>query len=116
MNNAFRRLATTLAGSVLVAASNLAYADLSLLPLPEDFTTRMTVEKKYPMVLDGFTQLSDNEVTDFYQSKLGEPLNITSDIGRFTLFYDVNGHPVRISVYQRDEWTEISAMVSAANE
>ncbi len=114
MNNALRRAATMIAGGMLFAVSHQAFADLSVVPLPEDFQTRITVEKKYPMVLDGFTRLSDAEVQSFYSNKLGEPLKTTSDIGRFTLFYNVAGHPVKISVYQRGEWTEVSAMVSAS--
>ncbi|MFY8273217.1 hypothetical protein AAEU32_03705 [Pseudoalteromonas sp. SSDWG2] len=114
MSNALRRAATMLSAGMLLALSQHAMADLSVLPLPEDFQTRMTVDKKYPMVLDGFTRLSDAEVQSFYSNKLGEPMKTTSDIGRFTLFYTVNSHPVKISVYQRGEWTEISAMVSAA--
>ncbi|WP_105199109.1 MULTISPECIES: hypothetical protein [unclassified Pseudoalteromonas] len=113
MNNALRRAATLTFAGLLMAASHQANADLSILPLPEDFQTHMTVEKKYPMVLDGFTRLSDSQVQSFYSDKLGEPLKITSDIDRFTLFYNVAGHPLRIAVYQRGEWTEISAMVNA---
>ena len=115
MNNALRRAATLTLAGLLMVASHQANADLSILPLPEDFQTRMTVQKKYPMVLDGFTRLSDSQVQSFYSDKLGEPLKITSDIDRFTLFYNVAGHPLRIAVYQRGEWTEVSAMVSDKN-
>lgn len=116
MINATRRAATMFAAGMLLTLSHHASADLSVLPLPEDFQTRMTVDKKYPMVLDGFTRLNDAQVQSFYSNKLGEPLKTTSDIGRFTLFYNVAGHPLRISVYQRGEWTEVSAMVSAASD
>lgn len=110
MNNLVKKI---LLGTALLV-SHTVLADLSIVPLPQDFTTRMTVEKKYPMVIDGFTNLSDEQVSQFYHTKLGDPIKITTDIGRFTLFYDVAGHEVKISVYPQNMKTQISAMVGAA--
>ena len=100
-------------GASCLVLSQVAQADLSVLPLPQDFKTRMTVENKYPVVLDGYSRLSDSEITEFYRSKLGDPEKVTQDLDRFTLFYNIAGYPVRISVYPRGEFTEVSAIMRA---
>ncbi len=96
---------------LLAITKVMAAGELALVPLPANFETRMTLETEYPMVLDGFVKMSDTEVREFYTSKLGEPLKVVSDIGRFSLLYRLEDHPIKISVYQRKEWTEISILV-----
>ncbi len=95
-----------------MALSTPAYADITTVPLPSNTEVRMQLDDKYPMVLSGFVKQDMSDVMDFYQSNLGEPLQVTEDINRYTYFYDYQGKKLRVSFYQQDMWCEISIMLS----
>lgn len=91
--------------------SGVGYANINDVPLPDNFEVRMTLDKDYPMVISGFVQLNLDEVAQFYLNELGEPDNITDDIGRYTYFYTLSGKQLKVALYQQAQWCELSIMM-----
>ena len=89
-----------------------ATADLDQVPLPSNTDIRMQLDDEYPMILNGFVKMSDTEVIEFYTNQLGTADRMIEDIGRYTFFYSQAHRQLKISIYQQDEWTEISVMIT----
>ncbi|ATC93944.1 hypothetical protein [Pseudoalteromonas tunicata] len=96
----------------LLVLSPFTYADLSSVPKPDNLDIRMQLDDEYPMILTGFVRLNAQQVLNFYFDKLGDPTNMVEEIGRQTLFFKQSNETIKISVYQQNDWTEISIMVT----
>ncbi len=101
---------TTLITLTFTAFSSVA--DLSSVPLPNDFKPTLQVANNYPLVQTGYSGQSIADVAQFYISELGEPQLKRGDNTRMTLFYSQNSESVRISLYTNDYKTEIAIMVT----
>lgn len=93
--------------------SFFSFANLSAVPLPDDTDIRMKLDDEFPMILNGFVKMSDTDVIAFYHNQLGSPDKTIEDIGRYTYFYQIDDNLVKISIYQQNQWTEISVMITA---
>ncbi|SFB90705.1 hypothetical protein [Pseudoalteromonas denitrificans] len=89
-----------------------SYANIDSIPLPDDTDIKMKLDGEYPMILNGFVKMPDTDVLAFYHTQLGAPDKIIEDIGRYTFFYRINENKVKISIYQQNQWTEISVMIT----
>lgn len=107
-----RALFPVLLCSALGLTSPCSYADLTLVPLPNNFDVRMKLNDEYPMILTGYVKNSAEQVMQFYFTNLGDPINMIEDIGRQTLFYKQASQSIKISIYQQNDWTEINVMVT----
>ncbi|MBE0363583.1 hypothetical protein PULV_a1046 [Pseudoalteromonas ulvae UL12] len=107
-----RALFPVLLCSVLGLASPSSYADLTQVPLPDNFDVRMKLDDEYPMILTGYVKSTAEGVMQFYFAQLGDPINMVEDIGRQTLFYKQSSQSIKISVYQQSDWTEVNVMVT----
>ncbi|MCQ8877239.1 hypothetical protein NQT69_04185 [Pseudoalteromonas shioyasakiensis] len=101
---------TTLITLTFTAFSSVA--DLSSVPLPNDFKPTLQVANDYPLVQTGYSGQSIAEVNDFYLQALGKPDLTTGDNIRRTLFYTVDNTTVRISLFAHDYRTEIAIMIT----
>jgi hypothetical protein len=85
--------------------------DFYQVPIPADAREFARLDNKMPAVLSFFSQQSDTALREFYMQQLGTPQSEQTLYGREHLYFNVNGHQVRILISSRDGWRQVDIMV-----
>ncbi|CAM3711756.1 hypothetical protein [Rheinheimera salexigens] len=86
-------------------------ADFYQVPLASDAREFARLDSKLPAVLSYFSQQSMPALRQYYLQHLGEPVKTEAIYGRENLYFQVDGHQVRILLSERNDWRQVDIMV-----
>lgn len=98
------------ASSVITSGKAIS-ADFYQVPVVSDAKEFARLDNKLPAVLSYFSQQSMATIRQYYLQHLGEPIKTEALYGRENLYFQLNGHQVRVLLSERSNWRQVDIMV-----
>lgn len=85
------------------------------IPVMEDAKVFAEFSDELPAVINYFTNASEEEVIDFYQTAFGEPLSQERKRGRLTLKYQEAEEAMRVVISQQNNKRQVDIIIENKN-
>ena len=87
-----------------------ALSHAATIPVPEDAKVFADFTKESPAVISFFTKESEQQIKQFYQSTFGQPTSSEQKYGRIQLYYEADGHLIRVIIAPQAKVNEVNVM------
>lgn len=80
------------------------------IPIPEHAKVFADFSDKSPAVVSFFTRDTEQTISNFYQTKFGQPVSTEQKRGRLKIVYESNGDIIRVIIAPQAKYNEVNVL------